>query len=162
VRKGVNPLAQQLSGGLSAARSEATASRGAAKERERQLEEINKRLAYLDNHEIELRELESRHQVADLSYRSYLQRAESARIVADMNEAGISGLSIVEAPTLPYKPSRPRKTLLTALAMIAGLFAGFSVCLLLKILDDTVSLPEELEEAIGLPVLASVKLKKYG
>ncbi len=161
VRKGINPLAQQLSGGLSSARSEANASRGAAKERERQLEDINKRLAYLDSNEIGLRELESRHQVADLSYRSYLQRAESARIVADMNEAGISGLSIVEPPTLPYKPARPRKLMLIALAMIGGMFAGFGVCLLLKILDDTISLPEELEDAIGLPVLASIKLKKH-
>jgi len=162
VRKGLNPLAQQLSGGLSTARSEATAAKVAVKERERQLESINARLAYLDSSEIELRELENKQNLADSSYKSYQQRAESARIVHDMNEAGISGLSIVEQPTLPYKAARPRKGFLIGLALAAGLVAGLGLCLLRETLDDTISFPEELEDVLGLPVLASVKLKNGG
>jgi uncharacterized protein involved in exopolysaccharide biosynthesis len=162
VRKGMNPLAQQISGTLSTARSDANAYRGAAKERERQLEDINKRLAFLDASEIELRDLERKQNMADASYRSYLTRAESARIVSDMNEAGISGLSIVQQPTMPYKIARPRTPLLLGLAIFAGLIAAFGLCVLLEALDSTISLPEHAESLLGLPVLASIQLKKPG
>jgi polysaccharide biosynthesis protein PslE len=162
VRKGVNPVQQQIAGTLSTARSDANAQKNAVKERERQLEAINARLAYLDSNEIELRGLEQRQAIADGSYRSYLQRAESARIVRDMNEAGISGLSIVEAPTLPYEPAKPKKAFLIALSCIGGLIFGFGLCLLRESMDDTISLPEQLQEALGLPVLSSIKLKKIG
>jgi uncharacterized protein involved in exopolysaccharide biosynthesis len=159
VRKGINPLAQQLSGGLSSARSEATAARGAAAERERQLEEINKRLAFLDSNELELRELEQKVQLSDTSYLSYQRRAESARILHDMNEAGISSLSIMQQPTRAYRPARPNKKLMMLLAALAGLVAAFGVCVLRETLDDTVSFPEQLQDALGLPVLASFRIK---
>jgi uncharacterized protein involved in exopolysaccharide biosynthesis len=161
-RKGINPVQQQISGTLSNARSDANAQRNAVKERERQLEAINARLAYLDSNEIELRGLEQRQAVSDASYKSYLQRAESARIVRDMNEAGISGLSIVEAPTMPYKPAKPKKAFLIALSILGGLIFGVGLCLLRESLDDTISLPEQLQDALGLPVLSSIKLKKAG
>jgi uncharacterized protein involved in exopolysaccharide biosynthesis len=162
VRKGINPLAQTLSTTLSTARSDANAARNEAKERERQLDDINKRLAFLDGSEIELRDLERKQSMADASYRSYLQRAESARIVSDMNEAGISGLSIVQPPTLPYKPSRPRRPFLIGMAIFGGIVAAFGLCLLLEMLDSTISLPEHAEAALGLPVLASIQMKKTG
>jgi polysaccharide biosynthesis protein PslE len=162
VRKGVNPLAQQLSGGLSVARSDANAYRNTVAELERQLDAINKRVAFLDTSETELRDLESRQGLAETTYRSYLQRAQSAEILGDMNDAGISGLSIVEQPTLPYRAARPRKFLLLGLSMVAGLLAAFGVCLLLETLDQTIGFPEQLEEALGVPVLATITLKKSG
>jgi uncharacterized protein involved in exopolysaccharide biosynthesis len=162
VRKGINPLAQTISTTLSTARSDANAARGEVKERERQLEDIGKRLAFLDASEIELRDLERKQSMADASYKSYLQRAESARIVSDMNDAGISGLSIVQQPTLPYKPSRPKKPLLMGIAIFGGILAAFGLCLLLETLDTTISLPEHAEAVLGLPVLASIQMKKTG
>lgn len=159
-RKGINPLAQTLSSTLSTARSDANAYRGAVVERERQLGDINKRIAFLEGSEIELRDLERKQSMAEASYRSYLQRAESARIVSDMNEAGISSLSIVQQPTLPYKTSRPKKPLLLGIAVFGGLLAAFGLCLLLETLDSTLSLPEHVEAALGLPLLASIQLKK--
>jgi uncharacterized protein involved in exopolysaccharide biosynthesis len=162
VRRGVNPIQQQITGNLSTARSDATALRNAVKERERQLQSVNARLAYLDSNEIELRGLEQRQAIADNSYRAYLQRSESARIVRDMNEAGISGLSIIEAPTLAYRPSKPKKSMLLGLSVLGGVIFALGLCLLRESLDDTISMPEQLEHALKLPVLSSIKLKKAG
>ncbi|HEX5658207.1 MAG TPA: hypothetical protein VFX59_13475 [Polyangiales bacterium] len=162
VRKGVNPIQQQITGNLSTARSDATALKNAVKERERQLENINARLAYLDANEIELRGLEQRQTLSDASYKAYQQRSESARIVRDMNEAGISGLSIIEAPTLAYKPGKPKKGMLLGLSVLGGVIFALGFCLLRESLDDTISMPEQLEHALKLPVLSSIKLKKAG
>ncbi|MET0284658.1 MAG: hypothetical protein ABW352_09320 [Polyangiales bacterium] len=162
VRKGINPIQQQITGNLSTARSDATALKNAVKERERQLESVNARLAYLDANEIELRGLEQRQNISDSSYKAYLQRSESARIVRDMNEAGISGLSVIEAPTLSYKPGKPKKGMLLGLSVLGGVIFALGLCLLRESLDDTISMPEQLEHALKLPVLSSIKLKKAG
>jgi uncharacterized protein involved in exopolysaccharide biosynthesis len=156
VRTGANPLSQRISGDLSTAKSEADAQRNAVKERERQLEQINSRLAYLDKNEASLRELERRLTLADRDYNSYMARVQSARILNDMNQAGITNLSVVQAPSLPYAPARPRKLLLLMMALFAGLAGGLALCLLLEMLDDTIALPEQVEALTGLPLLAVV------
>jgi succinoglycan biosynthesis transport protein ExoP len=162
VRTGANPLSQKLSGELTTARSEREANRAAAHAREQQLDEINKRLAFLDGNEAKLRELEHHLEINDREYRSYLERVQSARILSDMNQAGISNLSVVQRPTLPYKPARPRRLLMLALALFAGFACGLGASLVLELLDDRISLPEQIEEATGLPVLVTVNWKKPG
>lgn len=156
VRTGANPLNQRFTGDLSTAQAEADAHKQAVTERERQLEKINSRLAFLDSNEAELRELERRLGVADKDYQSYLSRVQTARILNDMNQAGITNLSVVQAPSLPYKPARPKKLLLFALALFAGLAGGLALCLLLEMADDTIALPEQVEALTGLPLLAVV------
>jgi uncharacterized protein involved in exopolysaccharide biosynthesis len=156
VRTGANPVKERISGDLSTARSEADANRNAVKERQRQLETINNRLAFLDTNEAALREFERRLAVSDKEYQSYLNRVQAARILNDMNQAGITNLSVVQAPSMPYKPARPRKVLLFALALFAGLAGGLALCLLMEMLDDTIALPEQVEALTGLPLLAVV------
>ena len=73
-----------------------------------------------------------------------------------MNQAGITNLSVVQAPSMPYRPARPRKLLLFALALFAGLAGGLALCLLMEMLDDTIALPEQVEALTGLPLLAVV------
>jgi uncharacterized protein involved in exopolysaccharide biosynthesis len=156
VRTGANPVSQALSQSFSTARSDANAQKAAIAERDQQLAEIDTRLSYLNQHEITMRELERRRDLAEREYRSYLERAQSARIVSDMNDAGITSLSVLQAPTLPYQPARPRKMLLLLMALFAGLAGGLALCLFLESMDDTLALPEQVEAAIGLPLLAVV------
>jgi uncharacterized protein involved in exopolysaccharide biosynthesis len=147
---------QALSQSFSTAKSDATATKAAIEERDTQLLQIDKRLNFLNQNEITMRELERRRDLAEREYRSYLERAQSARIVSDMNDAGLTSLSVLQAPTLPYQPARPRKFLMLLLALFAGLAGGLALCLFLESMDDTLALPEQVETAIGLPLLAVV------
>lgn len=156
VRTGANPVNQALSQSFSTARSDATATKAAIEERDQQLSQIEQRLTYLNQNEMTMRELERRRDLAERDYRSYLERAQSARIVSDMNDAGLTSLSVLQAPTLPYQPARPRKMLLLLLALFAGVAGGLALCLFLESMDDTLALPEQVETAIGLPLLAVV------
>ncbi len=161
-RRELNPLSQRINVDVSLASSEVNGAQQAAEERERQLEAVNRRLSVLDGAETKLRELERKRTVAEQDYRSYLQRAQSARIVSDMNEAGITNLSIVQQPTLPHRPSRPRKGMLFMLALLAGLLCGVGACVVKELLDDRPNLPEEFEELLGAPILASIRKKGVG
>lgn len=156
VRMGANPVALTLDQDIANAKAYADSQRGALEERQKQLLEIDERLAYLASQEGTARMLARRLEMAEASYRAYLVRAQSARMVRDMNAAGISSLSVLQAPTLPIKPSRPKRTLLLLLTLFAGLAAGLSVCLFLDLLDDTLTEPDEVEEALDLPLLAVV------
>jgi uncharacterized protein involved in exopolysaccharide biosynthesis len=156
VRTGANPVNQAISTNLGVATSDADAAKKIVEQRDQQLAEIDKRLTYLNQNEITMRELERRRDLAEREYRSYLERAQSARIVSDMNDAGLTSLSVLQAPTLPYQPARPRKFLLLLLALFAGIAGGLALCLFLESMDDTLALPEQVETAIGLPLLAVV------
>jgi uncharacterized protein involved in exopolysaccharide biosynthesis len=156
VRTGANPVNQALLQSASTARSDESATKAAIAERDQQLAKIDERINYLNQNEITMRELERRRDLAEREYRSYLERAQSARIVSDMNDAGLTSLSVLQAPTLPYQPARPRKMLLLLLALFAGIAGGLALCLFLESMDDTLALPEQVETAIGLPLLAVV------
>jgi uncharacterized protein involved in exopolysaccharide biosynthesis len=160
VRTGANPVSQALTQSFSTARSDATAMKAALQERDQQLVAIDARLAYLNTNEIQVRELERRRDLAEREYRSYLERAQSARIVSDMNEAGITSLSVLQAPTLAYRPSRPKKTLMFILTIVAALVGGLALCMFLETMDDTLALPEQIEANIGLPLLAVVNRQR--
>jgi polysaccharide biosynthesis protein PslE len=156
VRTGANPLSLKISGDFSTARSDTTASKAAIEERDKQLEYLDSRIAYLNANEAELRTLERRRHMADRDYQSYLERAQSARIVSDMNQAGITSLAVLQPATLPYHPARPKKLLLLLLALVCGVGGGFGLCLFLELIDDTITLPEQAEEVTGLPLLAVI------
>src|SRR5207344_3429329 len=77
VRTGANPVNQALSQSFSTASSDATATKAAIAERDTQLAELDKRLNFLNQNEITMRELERRRDLAEREYRSYLERAQS-------------------------------------------------------------------------------------
>jgi succinoglycan biosynthesis transport protein ExoP len=156
VRTGANPVSQALTQSFSTARSDVNGMKASLQEREQQLQGIDARLAYLNTNEIQVRELERRRDLAEREYRSYLERAQSARIVSDMNEAGITSLSVLQSPTLAYQPARPRKLLLLFLSLLGGVLGGLVLAIVLEMMDDTIALPDQIEANIGLPLLAVV------
>lgn len=156
VRTGANPVNQALSQTFATSRSDVDAMQGALKERDQQLQAIDARLGHLNTNEMRVRELERRRELAEREYRSYLERAQSARIVNDMNDAGLTSLSVLQPPTLPYVPARPRKMLLLLMTLLAGFAGGIALCIFLESLDDTLALPEQVEAIVGLPLLAVV------
>jgi uncharacterized protein involved in exopolysaccharide biosynthesis len=93
--------------------------------------------------------------VESANYKTYLARMEEARISDDLNRAGITNLSIVQTPSLPYEPT-PKIPLIVALSVIVGLFGAVGLCFALELSDETMHSPASVEESIGLPVLATV------
>ncbi len=67
-----------------------------------------------------------------------------------------NNVRIVELARPPELPARPRTRLTLMLSVVAGLALGGGVALLAESLDNRVRSPEDVERAVGLPILGIV------
>jgi uncharacterized protein involved in exopolysaccharide biosynthesis len=88
-------------------------------------------------------------------YKAAQARAEEAETDQDLNQKKITQISVVEQPSVPYKPSRPWKTEILVLCLLCGLAFGFAACIIAENLDRSFSLPEQAADDLGVPVIAS-------
>ena len=103
--------------------------------------------------------LERTRDASDTAYRGILGRIQEARMAADENTATVK---IVERPSVPEKPIKPKPVRIIALAILLGLMGGIALALITDTLEDHVTGPHDLEAAIGIKVLAMVPHVKGG
>tara|TARA_E500000305_G_scaffold92432_1_gene80499 strand:- start:2621 stop:4828 length:2208 start_codon:yes stop_codon:yes gene_type:complete len=106
---------------------------------------------------VRLRELQREANSNRTLYESFLGRFKETRQQEDLQEADAR---IISRATLPVEKSSPRTTLNIALALVASIMLGISAAFVREHLDDLFRTPRELEEVLGLPVLATVPLLK--
>ncbi len=101
----------------------------------------------------ELGALERERHIADMSYKGLLTRIEEARISAD---EGTATVKVVERAVPPNTPFTPRRLRILLLALVFGLAGGCGLVLLVEVIEDRFIGTEDLERAVGLPVLGLV------
>jgi polysaccharide biosynthesis transport protein len=67
-----------------------------------------------------------------------------------------SNIRVAEPATLPTYPVRPRKQLIWALSVVAGLTLGVGVAFLSDSLDNRIRSRDDIEQVLGVPVLGVV------
>lgn len=93
------------------------------------------------------------------SYGNVLSQLESIR----MDEANaVDTITVVEPAIAPPLPVRPRVLINTLLALVVGAMLGVGCVFLIEYLDDTVKLPEQVENATGLSTLGVIAREKNG
>lgn len=126
-----------------------------------QLEARKAVLIEMSGHEINLKSLHRDIDIADSEYLQYRENLQRAKISADLDSGRISNVSIVQPPTLSLVPIKPRKALNLMLGVLFGLTGGLGVAFLREYFDSTIKVPEDVEEKLGLPVLASISQKEF-
>jgi capsular exopolysaccharide synthesis family protein len=101
----------------------------------------------------ELGALERERNIADMSYKGLLTRIEEARISAD---EGTATVKVVERAVPPSKPFTLRGLRILFLALVLGLAGGCGLVLLVEMIEDRFVGTDDLERALGLPVLGLV------
>jgi capsular exopolysaccharide synthesis family protein len=101
----------------------------------------------------ELGALERERSIADMSYKGLLTRIEEARISAD---EGTATVKVVERAVPPNAPFTPRRLRILLLAIVFGVVGGCGLVLLVETIEDRIVGTEDLERAVGLPVLGLV------
>jgi exopolysaccharide transport family protein len=120
---------------------------------ERSLTQAQHQRSLGETSRIRLREL-NRHAVANRTlYESFLGRFNETREQQGIQDADAR---IISAATVPAEPSYPRKGLFAAAGFLASLIVGAGVVALLERLDNGFHNIRELEDALGLPLLASI------
>ncbi len=82
-----------------------------------------------------------------------LRVAVGEQIVSVMN---IDAVNTVEEASLPLEPSSPRVLRNTLIGMLAGMVLAAAFFVIRNVIDDTVKTSEDVEKALGLPLLGSI------
>lgn len=149
----LNPLRQSLASQIIALEVE----REAARAKEAALGNIVARYTReaqtVPSREVELAGLARSARVAEQTYLLLSEKLQEAKIV----EASIVGdLRVIDRAVPPIVPVSPRTRMNTLLGSLLGVMVGGVVAYLLEALDTTMKTPEEAEQVLGLPILASV------
>lgn len=107
--------------------------------------------------EVRLRELERQADAAKTLYETFLNRAKETR-----EQVGIQtpDSRIVSQANLPLFASYPKKTSTIAAALLASIFVGLGLILLLERLENTIRSPDALETLANGPVLSLVPTER--
>jgi uncharacterized protein involved in exopolysaccharide biosynthesis len=100
-----------------------------------------------------LREVTAKKENLDL----YKKRAEEARISDAMDERKFSNAYILERASLPLPPANFSALLLMALTIVAAMGIAVAAAFGLEYLNKTLRNEADIEEQVGLPVLATIQ-----
>ena len=113
----------------------------------------DRQMERLPSKELQLARLTRSQQVNDNIYRLLLEKFEEARIT----EAGkIGNIRILDPARLPGSPVKPRKLLNLLMALIVGGVGATFLAAFLESLDKSLKTPEEVEEALALPLVGII------
>ncbi len=88
-------------------------------------------------------------------YRILLRKSKEMELNAKLVKPGVQ---IVDQPTLPMGPIRPRKSFMIMVGLFLGLTGGIGLALVLEQLDDKVRTSQDVEDKLQLANLGSVPI----
>jgi len=116
---------------------------------------IDKRIALLEEQRGRSNELEQQVKLGEENYKYYRQRAEEARVNNMLNAQNITRISVLDEAFVPLKPSGPGKNLLFIAVAMAALAFATMLILILELIDDRFSFPQQIRSRVGIPVFAT-------
>lgn len=117
------------------------------------VEGLNTSIQKLPDTQQEVLRLHRDVQVSTELYTALLHNAQELRVV----KAGTVGnVRVVDYAETPYKPIKPKKSMIVLLSLMLGLFAGLVAAFVRKALTGGVEDPDLIEQAVGIPVYAVV------
>ncbi len=148
-----NPAYQLLYQQLVTAEANRFAAEARLQALDRFLPEMRKRLEQLPENQRRLGALLRKAQATEQVYTNLLMRLEEARI-KEVTKTG--NLVIADLASIPHEPVSPRPLLTLALSVVLGLMLGVMAAFVLEGLNETVTTADEVQERLGIPVLASI------
>lgn len=122
---------------------------------QRSLNESKSEIQNLNRKEFQLGILEREVAANKQLYDMFLGRFKETSIAGDLQTTVARVVDAAIPAATPYKPNK-RQTVL--IAMVAGLFVAVMLALLLERLDSTVKTSHDVENKLGLPVLATLPI----
>ncbi|MCX5656581.1 MAG: hypothetical protein NTY65_18240, partial [Planctomycetota bacterium] len=121
-----------------------------------QLADVRGELGTLNENQMRLATLQREVDLLDADYRKYSVNLEQARIDQQLETQRMSNITVAQPASYEPRPVRPRKMWNLLLGLCAGLCGAVGLPLLLEQLDHSLRTPEDVEESLDLPTLATV------
>jgi capsular exopolysaccharide synthesis family protein len=154
-----NPVYQQLSQQLAAARAMSQSDTAQLAQLAKQRSAINPQLAALPKQSAELFALQRQRKLAEDTYTTLSQKYKDAQIA---HTAGISDITITQYAKPELASKTPHVTTNLAIGAIVGLLLALGIVFLVDWFDGRIRDERDVEAELGLPVLASIPLLPSG
>ena len=159
VTQGLNEAHKQTELALLAERANLSSLQARVREQKTQFRAARGELNAINNSEVSLSQVQREVGIQEANYKKYFEKLEQARIDQALEMVKISNISIVQPPTYPIKPVRPRKLLNIILGLFLGIFGGIGLAFISEYMDHTFKKPEDITEKLNLPILATIPRK---
>lgn len=77
----------------------------------------------------------------------------------EFKQITLPNVGMVTSPKVLPRPVFPKKSLILAASALLGLFMGMAFALVQELLDDSLKLPEQIPQELGIPVIGSFPLE---
>jgi len=125
-----------------------------------QMAQIDGELQVLEQRDKEMQNLKSKTDIMAKSYQTYAEKKEESSISEDMNRNKMANVSVVQTAEIPVNPVKSKKRRNLAMGLGFGAAVALGLAFLLEFTSQVFSTPESAEKYLGLPVLATIALKK--
>jgi uncharacterized protein involved in exopolysaccharide biosynthesis len=160
VVSGKSPIRQSLEGELLKARTRLKTLKTRQKNQSPQMASYRQKLKALDGLEKEIREFEREVAINEANHKLYLTKFEEAKISENMDKQKIANVSVIEPAIPPLKAIKPKKRLNVMIASLLGLLAGIGMAFLIELINPVFRTREDIDQFLGLPVLATLPKEK--
>ena len=118
-------------------------------------ERVRRRISEMETANQAILDATRDHSVAENTYIALRKKLEDATVIDRLNAENITRISLIEKPSALPQPARPRKLLILLVAFAAANVLAAAMVVLKENLSERVYLPDHIEGATGLRVLAS-------
>lgn len=123
---------------------------------QQQLARLRADLTQLNEEEVKISELERQVKVTESNYLTYMASLEQTRVDEALKRQAISNLNVIQPASLVLKPVSPKIGLTVVLALLVAAGGAVGLALLSEHLDHSLRTPEDVERALGVPLLVSI------
>jgi uncharacterized protein involved in exopolysaccharide biosynthesis len=155
-RTGQNPVRQALEQDYLRTQAELDAVHARKQNLQAQVSGFQKDLDRLNATETRLTRLQQAVDVERQNHRMYLTKVEESRISNVMDAQKVANISVIDEAKAPYRPVSPQVGLNLLLALVLGGLGALGLAFLVERWDDRLDSTDQVEDALQLPVLASI------
>jgi uncharacterized protein involved in exopolysaccharide biosynthesis len=122
--------------------------------------QLNSARAELNNTEVKMVNLQRELSLLDAKYRKYTENLEQSRIDQALMKNKMTNISVIQEATASQKPVKPLKSLYIGLGFLLGILGGIFLAFFSEYHDHSLKKPQDVEEKLNLPLLASIPVLK--
>ncbi|MGW8179857.1 MAG: GumC family protein, partial [bacterium] len=152
----VNTTYQRIQGEVFKNETELKALVAKQKTLNEQLAPYRDQLDKINRIEVDLSQLEQAVEVDRQNYRLHLIEFDESRSSNAVDSEKITNARLLESAHAPLRPVSPNKLRNMMLGLLMGALGGLGLAFFREFLDDRLERPEQVENALKLPVLASI------
>ncbi len=153
-----NPVKISLQQELQRQQTRVVGLRSMIQEKESQRDALQSNIEKLLEDERRLTQIDRDIRVMESSLQRMLEKLEEARIIDGLQSQKISNVHIFQPATWVERATSPNKKTLVAGCLFLGLMSGLALCLVRQTSTQTLRTADDVQDALGLPVVASIPL----